>query len=154
MVLICRVDPKEIAQSSVFITGIQAIISILGISWLGDTFISAHKADLLASVQTQIVQAPWQFSMVLFSMSIVLVSQAATLRAMIPVGLAIGISPTALLAALPAVNGVFFIPNYPTVLAAINFDKTGTTRVGKRDSKLDESISTSWIDTCYTKYID
>ena len=131
MVLTCQVNPQEIARSSVFNTGMQAVISILGISWLGDTFISAHKVDLLAHVQAQIVQAPWQFSLVLFSMSIVLVSQAATLRAMIPLGLAIGLPTQALLAALPAVNGVFFIPNYPTVLAAINFDKTGTTRVGK-----------------------
>ncbi|XWN35080.1 MAG: anaerobic C4-dicarboxylate transporter [Roseivirga sp.] len=130
IVLTCQVSPREIAHSSVFITGIQAVIAILGISWLGDTFISAHKADILANVQTQIMQAPWQFSIILFLMSIVLVSQAATIRAMIPLGIAIGLPATALLAALPAVNGLFFIPNYPTILAAVNFDRTGTTRIG------------------------
>jgi len=64
-------------------------------------------------------------------MSILLVSQTATIRAILPLGIALGLPATALLAALPAVNGVFFIPNYPTLLAAVNLDGTGTTRVGK-----------------------
>jgi anaerobic C4-dicarboxylate transporter DcuA len=36
-----------------------------------------------------------------------------------------------LIALFPAVNGYFFIPNYPTLIAAINFDSTGTTRIGR-----------------------
>ena len=68
---------------------------------------------------------------VLFVMSILLYSQAATVRALVPLGIALGISPYMLIAMFPAVNGYFFIPNYPTVVAAINFDRTGTTRIGK-----------------------
>lgn len=64
-------------------------------------------------------------------MSILLYSQAATVRALMPLGIALGISPMILVALFPAVNGYFFIPNYPTVVAAINFDRTGTTRIGK-----------------------
>ena len=131
MVLICKLNPQEIVKSNVFTAGIQAVIAILGISWLGDTFITANQADLLAAVQAQIIKAPWQFSIILFLMSIILVSQAATIRAIMPLGIALGLPAPALLAALPAVNGLFFIPNYPTILAAISFDKTGTTRVGK-----------------------
>jgi anaerobic C4-dicarboxylate transporter DcuA len=131
IVLVCKVNPKEIVKSNVFSSGIQAVIAILGISWLGDTFIAAHKAEILAAVQTQITQAPWQFSLLLFMMSILLVSQTATIRAIMPLGIALGLPATALLAALPAVNGLFFIPNYPTLLAAISLDSTGTTRVGK-----------------------
>lgn len=64
-------------------------------------------------------------------MSILLYSQAATVRAVMPLGIALGISPMMLIALFPAVNGYFFIPNYPTIVAAINFDRTGTTRIGK-----------------------
>ena len=131
IVLVCRLNPKEIVKSNVFTAGIQAVIAILGISWLGVTFITANKAEILAAVQAQITKAPWQFSIILFLMSIILVSQAATIRVMIPLGISLGLPATALLAALPAVNGLFFIPNYPTILAAISFDKTGTTQVGK-----------------------
>ena len=131
IVLICRVDAQEIVKSKVFSAGMQAVIAIMGISWLGDTFITAHKADITALVQTQIMQYPWQFSLILFFMSIILVSQSATMRALIPLGLALGLPVTALIAALPAVNGLFFIPNYPTVLAAVSLDRTGTTRIGK-----------------------
>lgn len=74
---------------------------------------------------------PWLFGVALFVMSILLFSQAATIRALLPLGMALGISPYMLIALFPAVNGYFFIPNYPTVVAAINFDTTGTTRIGK-----------------------
>mgnify|MGYP000078509654 CR=1 FL=1 len=73
----------------------------------------------------------WLFGIALFVMSILLYSQAATVRALMPLGIALGISPYMLIALFPAVNGYFFIPNYPTVVAAINFDRTGTTKIGK-----------------------
>jgi anaerobic C4-dicarboxylate transporter DcuA len=82
-------------------------------------------------VQAQLSLHPWQFSLIFFFMSILFVSQTATIRALIPLGLSLGIPAITLLAALPAVNGLFFIPNYPTIVAAIDLDKTGTTRVGK-----------------------
>ena len=76
-------------------------------------------------------QMPWLFGVALFAMSILLYSQAATIRAIAPLGIALGISPWMLIALFPAVNGYFFIPNYPTIIAAINFDRTGSTRIGK-----------------------
>lgn len=78
-----------------------------------------------------VTDMPWLFGVALFVMSILLFSQAATIRALLPLGMALGISPYMLIALFPAVNGYFFIPNYPTVVAAINFDTTGTTRIGK-----------------------
>jgi anaerobic C4-dicarboxylate transporter DcuA len=131
IVLVCKLDPKEIVKSNVFTSGIQAVIAILGISWLGDTFIAANKAEIMGAVQAQIIQSPWKFGIVLFLMSIILTSQSATIRAIIPLGIALGLPATALLACLPAVSGLFFIPNYPTILAAIGADSTGTTHVGK-----------------------
>ena len=74
---------------------------------------------------------PWLFGVALFVMSILLYSQAATVRAIMPLGIALGLNPMLLIALFPAVNGYFFIPNYPTVVAAINFDRTGTTKIGK-----------------------
>ncbi len=131
IILFCKLDPKEIVKSNVFSSGIQAVIAIMGISWLGDTFITTNKEEILVAVQAQITQEPWKFSLLLFLMSILLVSQTATIRAVMPLGIALGLPIPALLAALPAVNGLFFIPNYPTLLAAISLDSTGTTRVGK-----------------------
>ena len=82
-------------------------------------------------VRSLVNQFPWLFALALFVMSILLYSQAATVRAVMPLGVALGMNPMMLIALFPAVNGYFFIPNYPTVVAAINFDRTGTTRIGK-----------------------
>ncbi len=131
IVITCSLDPKRLVKTHVFTSGIQAIISILGITWLGDTFITANRTAILSLAQYQLEQAPWKFGLLLFLMSILLVSQAATVRAILPLGIILGLSGKSLLATLPAVNGVFFLPNYPTILAAINIDSTGTTRVGK-----------------------
>ena len=78
-----------------------------------------------------VTAAPWLFATALFALSILLYSQAATVRTLMPLGITLGIHPALLIAMFPAVNGYFFIPNYPTVVAAINFDRTGTTRIGK-----------------------
>lgn len=98
---------------------------------MGDTFLQGNMAELKSSIEEVVRQMPWLFGIALFVMSILLYSQAATVRALMPLGIALGISPYMLIAMFPAVNGYFFIPNYPTVVAAINFDRTGTTRIGK-----------------------
>ena len=109
----------------------QAVIAIFGIAWMGDTFINGNIAELTGAIKGFVTEMPWLFALALFIMSILLYSQAATVRAVMPLGIALGISPMMLIALFPAVNGYFFIPNYPTVVAAINFDSTGTTRIGK-----------------------
>jgi anaerobic C4-dicarboxylate transporter DcuA len=86
---------------------------------------------LTTSIEGIVTEMPWLFGVALFVMSILLYSQAATVRAIVPLGIALGMSPMMLIALFPAVNGYFFIPNYPTVVAAINFDRTGTTGIGK-----------------------
>jgi anaerobic C4-dicarboxylate transporter DcuA len=86
---------------------------------------------LTSSIEGIVTEMPWLFGVALFVMSILLYSQAATVRAIVPLGIALGMSPMMLIALFPAVNGYFFIPNYPTVVAAINFDRTGTTGIGK-----------------------
>ena len=119
------------AKSSVFNAGMQAVVASFGIAWMGDTFISGNIAVIKENIFGLVTDMPWLFGIALFVMSILLFSQAATIRALLPLGMALGISPYMLIALFPAVNGYFFIPNYPTVVAAINFDTTGTTRIGK-----------------------
>ncbi|HTO99166.1 MAG TPA: anaerobic C4-dicarboxylate transporter, partial [Myxococcales bacterium] len=131
LILFCKADPEETAKGSVFRAGMQAVIAIFGIAWMGDTFFQANAAEIQKPLEAMVHQAPWAFTLALFVMSILLYSQAATVRTLMPVGLSIGLPGWGLAGAFPAVNGYFFIPNYPTLVAAINFDRTGTTRIGK-----------------------
>ena len=131
ILLFLRIDGIEAVKGSVFPAGMQAVIAIFGIAWMGDTFIKGNIEQLTGSIESIVQSMPWLFGLALFVMSILLYSQAATVRAIVPLGLALGISPYLLIAMFPAVNGYFFIPNYPTVVAAINFDRTGTTGIGK-----------------------
>ena len=119
------------AQGSVFSAGMQAVVAIFGVAWMGDTFIAGNLAELKSSIEGIVTEMPWLFGFALFAMSILLYSQAATVRAIVPLGVLLGIHPMMLIALFPAVNGYFFIPNYPTLVAAINFDRTGTTRIGR-----------------------
>ena len=131
ILLLTRTNGIDAAKGSIFSAGMQAVIAIFGIAWMGDTFINGNIVELKASIESVVSQMPWLFGVALFVMSILLYSQAATIRAIAPLGIALGISPMMMIALFPAVNGYFFIPNYPTVIAAINFDRTGSTRIGK-----------------------
>ena len=131
ILIITRTDGIAPTQGSIFIAGMQAVIAIFGIAWMGDTFINGNIGVLTESIKGFVTQMPWLFGLALFVMSILLYSQAATVRAIMPLGIALGINPMMLIALFPTVNGYFFIPNYPTIVAAINFDRTGTTKIGK-----------------------
>lgn len=131
ILLITRANVLKASQGNVFSAGMQAVVAIFGIAWMGDTFLQGNMDTLKGSIEGIVIQMPWLFGLALFVMSILLYSQAATVRALMPLGIALGISPFLLIAMFPAVNGYFFIPNYPTVVAAINFDRTGTTHIGK-----------------------
>jgi len=131
ILLVGRVRVETVVKNSVFQAGAAAVIGIFGIAWMGDTFIHANMAAFQANIQDQVSQAPWLFAGALFVMSILLYSQAATVRALVPLGIGLGIPPAVLIAIFPAVNGYFFIPNYPTIVAGIGFDTTGTTRIGR-----------------------
>jgi anaerobic C4-dicarboxylate transporter DcuA len=131
MLLVCRVNVSRVVNGSVFLAGVQAVIAIFGIAWMGDTFFQGNMAFLSGNIKGMVTSAPWLFAFALFALSVLLYSQAATVRALMPLGISLGIPAPALMAMFPAVNGYFFIPNYPTIVAAINFDRTGTTRIGK-----------------------
>lgn len=120
ILLLTGTSGMKAAKSSVFNAGMQAVVAIFGIAWMGDTFISGNIAVIKENIFGLVTDMPWLFGIALFVMSILLFSQAATIRALLPLGMALGISPYMLIALFPAVNGYFFIPNYPTVVAAIN----------------------------------
>ena len=121
----------EVPKSKTCQSGITAIIGILGLAWLGDTFINANREAIIGGLSAMATAAPWTFAFGLFFASVLLYSQAATARALMPLGLSLGIWPMLLIGMFPAVNGYFLIPNYGTIIAAINFDRSGTTRIGK-----------------------
>ena len=131
ILLVTKTSGAKAAQGSVFSAGMQAVIAIFGVAWMGDTFINGNITQLTGSIESVVTEMPWLFGIALFVMSILLYSQAATVRAIMPLGIALGLNPMLLIALFPAVNGYFFIPNYPTIVAAINFDRTGTTKIGK-----------------------
>ncbi|QYN49918.1 anaerobic C4-dicarboxylate transporter [Apibacter sp. ESL0432] len=131
ILLFTKTNVEKIATGSIFSAGMQAVIAIFGIAWMGDTFFGGNLDFFKGMLTTMVTEYPWTFAIALFIMSIMLFSQAATVRALMPLGVSLGIPIPSLIAMFPAVNGYFFIPNYPTIIAAINFDRTGTTRIGK-----------------------
>ena len=131
ILLVGKADVKVAAKGNVFASGMTAMVSIFGVAWMGSTFFEGNKEAILGSVAGLFSAYPVLFAIPLFLFSIMLFSQAATVKTLYPVGLAMGVPPLVLLALFPAVNGYFFLPNYPTEVAAIGFDRTGTTRIGK-----------------------
>lgn len=127
----CRPKVDDIVKTPTMRAGVVAMIGIFGLAWLGDSFVGANKADLLAAVGGIAQAMPWTFAFVLFFVSVLLYSQAATARAVMPLGAALGIPPQTLIGMFPAVNGYFFIPTYGSLVAAIAFDGSGTTHIGK-----------------------
>ena len=131
ILIVGKASVKKAVSGNIFGAGMNAMISIFGIAWMGDTFFNGNIEFFKSHIADIVTQYPFLFSVALFIMSIMLFSQAATVRTLFPLGIGLGIPPLALVAMFPAVNGYFFFPNYPTEVAAINFDTTGTTRIGK-----------------------
>ena len=131
ILIVGKASVKKAVSGNIFGAGMNAMISIFGIAWMGDTFFNGNIEFFKSHIADIVTQYPFLFSVALFIMSIMLFSQAATVRTLFPLGMGLGIPPLALVAMFPAVNGYFFIPNYPTEVAAFNFDTTGTTRIGK-----------------------
>ena len=131
IMVVFRSDAKKAIGGKTMKSGIVALISILGISWMGSSFFEGNRTVIVSSISSLIEGHEWLFAIGLFVLSILLFSQAATIVTLMPVGVALGIPAPLLLAVYPAVNGYFFLPTYGTVLAAVSFDQTGTTRIGK-----------------------
>jgi anaerobic C4-dicarboxylate transporter DcuA len=131
MMLFCGASPSKAISTPVATAGIVAVVSIVGLGWLGNCFFDGNKTQIVTALSETIRAHPWVFAIGLFGLSVVLFSQASTVAALMPVGIALGLSAPMLIAMFPAVNGYFFLPTYGTIVAAIAFDQTGTTRIGR-----------------------
>lgn len=131
MLIFTGASASKIVSTKTCNAGLTAVIGILGLAWLGDTFIDANSTSIIGGLETMAKAYPATFSIGLFCTSMLLYSQAATTQTLMPLGLALGIAPASLAGMFPAVNGYFFIPTYGTLIAAVNFDRSGTTHIGK-----------------------
>lgn len=127
----CKVNASAIANGAVFKAGMVAIFSVFGVAWMSDTFFQAHLYELKMALEGVVKSHPWTYAIVLFLVSKLVNSQAAALTAVAPMGLMLGVEPKMLLAFFPASYGYFVLPTYPSDLACIGFDRSGTTRIGK-----------------------
>lgn len=127
----CKIDTGEVLNASTFKSGMSACVCVLGVAWLGDTFVQAHIGDIKTVAGDLLNDFPWLLSVVLFFASMLLYSQAATAKALLPAALMLGVSPLTAVASFAAVSALFVLPTYPTLLAAVEMDDTGSTRIGK-----------------------
>jgi anaerobic C4-dicarboxylate transporter DcuB len=127
----CDVKAADIVRTSVFTAGMTAVVSIFGIAWMSDTFVTANRTFLVAEIKQMVEYAPWTFAIAMFCVSAFVKSQAATLTIMMPFGIALGLPIPLMLGLMPSSYAYFFFAFYPSDLAAINMDRTGTTRIGR-----------------------
>lgn len=131
MLVACHVRPTAISSQQTFRAGMSAALSVLGVAWLGNTFVAAHTDVITDAGASVLSSQPWLLAVVLLVASALLYSQGATTVAFMPVAASMGISGSVMAAAFPAVSGLFLLPTYPTTVAAVEFDDTGSTRIGK-----------------------
>lgn len=131
ILLVSRTPAVEVTSQSTFRSGMSAASCILGVAWLGNTFVNGYT-DEIKAFGGDIIQAhPWLLAVVLFFASALLYSQGATTAAMMPVAIAMGTGVGTMVASFAAVSGLFLLPTYPTTVAAVEMDNTGSTRIGK-----------------------
>jgi anaerobic C4-dicarboxylate transporter DcuA len=131
IILFANTTAAQVTKASLFSSAGQATIAVFGVVWMSGTFMDHNFEAIKSTLGEMVASYPWLFALALFVLSILLFSQAATTKALMPLGLSLGLAPAYLVGIFPAVNGHFFVPGYPTLLAAIQFDRTGTTKIGK-----------------------
>lgn len=136
--VLCKIEIGKIADCSVFKSGMVACVCVLGVAWLGDTFVSGHINEIKTLAASTVTAYPALLAIVFFIAAMLLYSQAATAKAITPaIVAALGITAAnpgdsyMLVACFAAVSALFVLPTYPTLLGAVQMDDTGTTRIGK-----------------------
>ena len=131
MIIFCKAKPKKAVAGPVWQSGMVAVVAIYGIAWLADTYFSNYMAEIQVMLEDIVKDYPWSIAIVFFLVSVLINSQGAVVVAMLPLAYKLGIDGPVLLGVLPSVYGYFFIPNYPSDIATVNFDRSGTTVIGK-----------------------
>lgn len=130
MMLITKTSTSDVTKASLFTSMASAVVSVFGVVWMSSTFMNHNNTMIQEALGDIVASYPWTFAIAVFVMGVLMFSQAATTKTMMPLGIALGLPPSALIAIFPAVNSDFVLPGYPTLLAAINFDRTGSTKIG------------------------
>ena len=131
MIIFCKASPKKAVAGPVWQSGMVAVVAIYGIAWLADTYFSNYLGEMQSMLTEIVKEYPWSIAFVFFLVSVLINSQGAVVVAMLPLAYSLGIEGAVLLGVLPSVYGYFFIPNYPSDIATVNFDRSGTTIIGK-----------------------
>ena len=131
MIIVCGAKPKNAVADNVWQSGMVAVVAIYGIAWLSNTFFNAHMSDVQDLLGTMVAEYKWTIALMFFIFSVLINSQGAVIVSLLPVAYALGIPGWVLLGVLPCAYGYFFIPNYPTDIATVNMDRSGTTKIGK-----------------------
>ena len=131
MIIFCKASPKKAVAGPVWQSGMVAVVAIYGIAWLADTYFSNYMDEMQVMLTDIVKEYPWSIAFVFFLVSVLINSQGAVVVAMLPLAYSLGIAGPILLGVLPSVYGYFFIPNYPSDIATVNFDRSGTTIIGK-----------------------
>ena len=130
-IMFCRAQPKKAVGGAVWQSGMVAVVAIYGIAWLADTYFGNYMDQMKVMLTDIVTNYPWSIAFVFFLVSVLINSQGAVVVAMLPLAYELGIAGPVLLGVLPSVYGYFFIPNYPSDIATVNFDRSGTTKIGK-----------------------
>ena len=130
IMLSCNVKSSDVASSSVFKSGMVAIVSVFGVAWLADTYFSAYLPTMKNTLGVIVLSYPWMYAAVLFLVSKLINSQAAAVTVIVPMALSVGVEPIIIISFMPACYGYFVLPTYPSDLACIGFDRSGTTKIG------------------------
>ena len=131
MIIFCKASPKKAVSGPVWQSGMVAVVAIYGIAWLADTYFANYLGEIQEMLSGMVEHYPWSIAFAFFLVSVLVNSQGAVVVAMLPLAYKLGIDGWVLLGVLPSVYGYFFIPNYPSDIATVNFDRTGTTVIGK-----------------------
>jgi anaerobic c4-dicarboxylate membrane transporter family protein len=130
-IMFCKAAPKKAVGGAVWQSGMVAVVAIYGIAWLADTYFGNYMDQMKLMLADLVTNYPWSIAVVFFLVSVLINSQGAVVVAMLPLAYELGIAGPVLLGVLPSVYGYFFIPNYPSDIATVNFDRSGTTVIGK-----------------------
>ena len=131
IIVFTKTNPAAIGKNEVFRAGMIAVVAVFGVAWMADTVFEANLPALKAVLSDLVKTQPWTYALALLLISKLVNSQAAAISALVPVALQIGVPPGYVVAFAAACYGYYILPTYPSDLATIQFDRSGTTRIGK-----------------------
>ncbi|MCV3403532.1 anaerobic C4-dicarboxylate transporter [Campylobacter sp. IFREMER_LSEM_CL2090] len=131
LIIFTKLDASKIAKNEIFKSGMIALVAVFGISWMADTMFAVHTPMMKESLGNIVIEHPWTYAIMLLLISKFVNSQAAAIAAFVPLALGIGVEPGIIIAFAAACYGYYILPTYPSDLATIQFDRSGTTKIGK-----------------------